>query len=229
MEMSYTEADKAMADLTCGALFYGMRSCEYLDTPAKEFKKTKLLELNDIKFFNILGHRIHHNSPSLHLAEFVTIRFKTQKNGVKNEQITNRRSGLYLCPVVIWARIVKRLLKNPLTNHKTKINTVYIGDTKRSFKVTSTMIVNLLRNTVQILGPEKLGIPIKSVGTHSIRTSFAMMLNLSDKADSFIMKQGRWRSDAFLRYIRNYVDNFGGDASALIARLDNEFISLLHK
>ena len=88
------------------------------------------------------------------------------------------------------------------------------------------MIVNLLRNTVQILGPKKLGIPIKSVRTNSIRTS---LLNLNNKADSYITKQGRWRSNAFLCYIRNYVDNFGGDASALIARLDNKFISLLHK
>ena len=56
----------------------------------------------------------------------------------------------------------------------------------------------------------------------------SMMLNLNKKPDSFIMKQGRWKSSSFLKYIRNYVSAYGGDASSIIARLDNEFVSFLH-
>ena len=158
------------------------------------------------------------------------VKYRTHKNGEKDETVMNHQNGLDLDPVVIWMRMIKRLVKNPKTRPtSTYINTVYIWGADKSFRVTSTMmVINMLRNTVTIIGSARLGIPIKSIGTHSIRTSFAMMLNLNKKPDSFIMKQGRWKSSSFLKYIRNYVSAYGGDASSIIARLDNEFVSFLH-
>ena len=230
MNMSVTDADAVIADLTCGALFYGMRSCEYLDTSGKESKKTKRLEVRDVRFFTKDWALVAHKNLETqgHTVEHMLVKYRTQKNGEKDETIMNRRNGLDLDPVVIWMRIIKRLVKNPKTKPTTYINTVYVRGTDKSFRVTSTMVINMLRNTVTIMGSERLGIPIKSIGTHSIRTSFAMMLNLNKKSDSFIMKQGRWKSSSFLKYIRNYVSAYGGDASSIIARLDNEFVSFLH-
>ncbi len=45
--------------------------------------------------------------------------------------------------------------------------------------------------------------------------------------DSTIKKKGRWKSDAFLLYIRNYVDQFGGDTSNLIATTTADFRTII--
>ena len=82
---------------------------------------------------------------------------------------------------------------------------------------------------VEITGPEKLGIPLSSVGTHSVRTSFAMFMALRKEQDSTIQLQGRWKSASFLKYIRNYINKFSKDCSSSIANKNNDFVSLLHK
>lgn len=59
-----------------------------------------------------------------------------------------------------------------------------------------------------------LGFTGKDVGTHSIRSSFAMALYLSKRAISTIMLLGRWCSDAFLLYVRRQVQEFSAGVSA---------------
>ena len=47
-----------------------------------------------------------------------------------------------------------------------------------------------LRKTVETLGPHNLGISAKDVGTHSIRSSFAMLLLLNKVPLEKVMKLG---------------------------------------
>ena len=61
---------------------------------------------------------------------------------------------------------------------------------------------------VKKLGPEQFGIDIKRVGTHSLRSSCAMLLYLAEVRTSTIMLLGRWKSDAFLLYLRKQVKEF---------------------
>ena len=75
-----------------------------------------------------------------------------------------------------------------------------------------------LRKTVETLGPNNLGILAKDVGTHSIRSSFAMLLLLNKVPLETVMKLGRWKSLAVLEYIRANVDNFSTGISNCIAR-----------
>jgi hypothetical protein len=46
-----TELDIALAQLTIGAAFFACRSCEYLIVPKTEERRTKLLCLQNIRFF----------------------------------------------------------------------------------------------------------------------------------------------------------------------------------
>ena len=59
-----------------------------------------------------------------------------------------------------------------------------------------------------------LGFTGKEVGTHSIRSSFAMALYLARRPVSTIMLMGRWSSDAFLLYIRRQVQEFSRGVSS---------------
>ena len=54
-----------------------------------------------------------------------------------------------------------------------------------------------------------------------------MLMQLNGAPETTIMKKGRWLSTAFLRYIRGYIDQFGGDSSSIIIGPNGEFKSLL--
>ena len=71
--------DVAIVWLLIGALFFVMRSCEYLKTCAKEGRKrTKILRLNSIKF-RFKRKIFHHKSKYLTVVDIVMITFKLQK------------------------------------------------------------------------------------------------------------------------------------------------------
>jgi len=55
---------------------------------------------------------------------------------------------------------------------------------------------------VKAIGKEKIGFTAKEVGTHSIRASFATLLYLRKVDPILIQIGGRWKSKAFLKYIR---------------------------
>ena len=74
-----------------------------------------------------------------------------------------------------------------------------------------------LRSVTKNLGEESLGFQASKVGTHSIRSTFAMLLILNKIPIETIMKLGRWRSLAVLEYIRANVDDFSSGISECIA------------
>ena len=65
--------DTACSQLIEGALFFGMRSCEYVKTPGFLKKRTTLLELRDISFYNDKSILIPHDSAYL-LSEAFTVK-----------------------------------------------------------------------------------------------------------------------------------------------------------
>ena len=67
--------------------------------------------------------------------------------------------------------------------------------------ITSQMTTNSLRAGTLSFGEERLGFSHKEVGTHSIRSGFAMELYLAKVYPEKIMIIGRWASIDFLRYI----------------------------
>ena len=63
------------------------------------------------------------------------------------------------------------------------------------------MTKNSLRAGTLSFGKERLGFSHKEVGTHSIRSGFAMELYLAKVYLETIMIMGRWSRSAFLHYI----------------------------
>lgn len=216
-----SEASTAVGQLTTGALFFGMRFCEYSSVHGS--RKTTLLTLRDIRFFHnrkeVPKSGDMRNSP----IDSVTITFRRQKNGDKEADITMHRSNDKLCPVRVWRRLVERILRYPKTNLNTTVNTVmHKGKLK---KIKSSDILKHIRATVNTIGKDTLGFEAKEVGCHSIRSSFAMLLYLNGVRSDKIMLQGRWRSQAFLTYIRRQVAEFSSGLSSRIT--DNkEFFTI---
>ena len=61
--------------------------------------------------------------------------------------------------------------------------------------------------------------------THSIRSGTAMAMYLAGAPTFTIMMIGRWSSDAFLRYIRNQVEQFTHNISNSMLRHECYFIT----
>ena len=79
---------------------------------------------------------------------------------------------------------------------------------------------------VKRIGPEKLGIDIHRVGTHSLRSSCAMLLYLAEVRTSTIMLLGRWKSDAFLLYLRKQVKEFTKGISSTMTNQPSTFLTI---
>jgi hypothetical protein len=86
-----------------------MRSCEYLKVKGTE-QRTKLLRVRNLRFFK--GRRLlPYNSLMLHMADCVTINFEFQKQDNRDEDVTQHRSDdPILCPVCVWANVVRHIL-----------------------------------------------------------------------------------------------------------------------
>jgi hypothetical protein len=88
------------------------------------------------------------------------------------------------------------------------------------FEVEAKQVLQLLRRTCAINdGENKYGISESEIGTRSIRSGAAMALALQGgNSDKKIMTLGRWRSVAFLNYIRPQVLEWAGDMSSEMAK-----------
>ena len=212
----------AIAQLCIGAIFFAMRSCEYLRTTADEEKRrTNILKLKNIRFFS-KGQIILHNHPDLALSDTVTVTFEFQKSDERNESVTMHRSGdPTLCPVISWASIGRRILSYPGCNDNTTVNTIFTNG--KSSTISSATVRVKLRSAAREVGEAILGFKPDDIGTHSIRSGGAMAMYLAQIPTFTIMMIGRWSSDAFLRYIRRQVEQFSLNVSSKMLRHESYF------
>jgi hypothetical protein len=207
---SVSDFDKALCDLFIGAFFFAMRSCEYIKVSGP--RKTKLLLVHNIKFYR--GRRVlPHSDPLLHRADCVSITFDFQKRDSKGDVITQHRcSDPLLCPVKVWARIIRRLTSYQSTSPTTQVNT-YIHPDGSTHYFSGKDLLSRIRLAAATLGEDELGFSPDQVGLHSARSGAAMAMYLAGVPVVTIMLLGRWSSDAFLRYIRRQVKEFSGGVS----------------
>ena len=209
-----TPKNRHIGLLATGALFFGMRSCEYLQVRNQQHKQTKLLIIQNFQFYKN-NQRQNITDPNIREADFIAITFVSQKNGNKNQTIIQHRSNRTLCPVKAWGTLITLILSYEKTSTLTPIN-YFVHDNGPS-QITATDMITQIRAACKTLGEQKIGIEIDRVGTHSIRMSFAMQLHLAGVKDHIIMMQGRWKSLSFLRYIRLQIQELSEDLSRKMA------------
>jgi hypothetical protein len=209
------------ADLILGGYFFAMRACEFCLTERPG--RTRRLTTANVVFRDKDSRLVKHDDPRLRSkAMFVTVCFVDQKNGTKMEKRSQRRSGIkVLCPVEAWVSVISRLHKEiaPSQSVGTTPVCTYM-EAGRTFEVESSQVLQLLRRTCVIYdGENKYGISESEIGTRSIRSGAAMALALQGgNSDKKIMMLGRWKSAAFLDYIRPQVLEWAGDMSSEMAK-----------
>jgi hypothetical protein len=210
------------ADLAILGFFYAMRSCENTAVPVRG--RTKLLTLHCIQFWDRNRKPIYNNSPSISLADRVTITFVNQKNGTKQDSRTQERTNdPILCPVRRTAALVKRILRTiPDATAETPINSIMADGAV--LEITGAFLRDQLRKTCRTMGGKAIvGFDPHEIGTRSIRSGAAMALFLMNHSVHRIMILGRWSSDAFLVYIRPQVLEWTNNMSKDMIFLDAFF------
>jgi hypothetical protein len=104
--------DTTIAWLQTMAYFWCMRSCEYSDVQGD--RRTKILCVRNIRFFDNNNRDISRNVPYLSSAVTVSITFELQKKEVQNDTISHQQSGDTIdlgemCPVRATIALVKQL------------------------------------------------------------------------------------------------------------------------
>ena len=203
---------KAFHELALLAFFFAMRSCEYLVTRGSE-RRTDALRLRNLVFRR--NHQIvPHDDPHLEDADTITVTFEFQKRDLRDDPITQSKSGdPFLCPVRAAAAIVRRMSKF----HATQDAYIYVYQNSSGtlMDLTADSCRTHLRNFIKTVD-KGWGLDPKDVGLHSFRTSSAMAMYLNKIPVYTIMLLGRWSSDAFLRYIRKNVTEFSNKVSRMM-------------
>ena len=140
-------------------------------------------------------------------AHTLTITFKNQKNRKKLHVIPVKKSANKLSPVMIWAKIFKRLWSYANTNMQMDVNVVRVPNRTETFIVTKGNVERKLKSAVLAMGEKRLGVRATDTGCHSIRATFATILQLSDEKETKIQQHGQWQSDCFKTYMRRNVSN----------------------
>ena len=223
LSLAISDRDKAVSWLLIGAIFFAMRLCEYLKTTAKGKKRTRIERIGNITFKK--GNKImKHDDIYLTNADLVQIRFVFQKNDKRDVCIHMFLSGdSTLCPVIAWAKIVKRIRKIPGATDESEVCLFFDG--KQSTLIRADHVRARLRAIVELIGKEELGFSKEDIGLHSIRSGGAMAMFLSGTSVIIIMRVGRWSSEAFLEYIRDQIETFTLNVSKNMLQVE-EFFNL---
>ena len=201
------ELDRAIGDLSLIAFYYLLRVGEYtVKSTRNNTKQMVQFRVSDVTFFgkDKSGHlrQLSRTATTLSImnAHIATLKLDNQKNGWKGVCIHQETNGdPVLCPVRALGRRIchvrqhsdENLYLSAFYHERTQYN-VTDGDIRKSIKLAAGLL----------LYPEKKGIPIQRVDTHSFRSGGANALSLSGYTDRHIQKMGRWRSATFLEYIR---------------------------
>ena len=92
---------------------------------------------------------------------------------------------------------------------------------KKRNPITNSEIEDDIKRAVSALGRDILGFGPEDVGTHSNRSSLAMLLYLQQVPPYTIMLIGRWRSDAFLTYIEQQCREFTRGMSQIMLNINS--------
>ena len=195
--------DDHTGDLLIGGFFFAMRSCEICKTSVPG--RTVMVRLGGVTFFDKVRVEIHQDNPNLlELSFHVRVLFEDQKNRMKMDTRSQKKTGdPVLCPVLRLGRAVKRVRKFVgNANDETPLCAINCRRGKARF-ITQRKSLIFIRKVCFIFGGKtRFGFHSGELGNRSIRSGAAMALFLKDHSVDKIMLLGRWKSRAFLVYIR---------------------------
>lgn len=206
--------ERAIFDWLLLGRYAGLRLSEWCQTSQSKFARIEAwpgqppyaFVAGDFTFY---GHHMHRfdstGNIAIELIESVGITFRKQKNSDNGQVLTFNRDNANpaYCPVRAAFRIFKRaerLQPNPdepiaVCKNRTNSKVIFITDSL------TTKFIRKAAIEAHNVSPKSEDLSRWS--THSIRVTAANLLHRAGLSDSFIQTRLRWKSTAFLMYLRN--------------------------
>ena len=129
LNASATNSQKSIARAVIIAYFYAMRSCEFSEVNGE--RKTMVVTLACAHFSSKNKSTARHDDDDIFSAFAVSVTFRTQNNGDKEERTTQENTGdSLLNPVPQLADLIRMLRDHPASSDDTKICT-FIDDNNK--------------------------------------------------------------------------------------------------
>jgi hypothetical protein len=203
--------------------YTGFRSIEWchdnehtysrISDPLWDGPEAEALIMEDIVFLTASGKRVHVTTrkplpptePIPKGIKYVEITIRKQKNNQNYQKLKYAisKKNKYLCAVRNALNIYTRGLRLDIKPHHPAA--VYYDNKSQSIKlITKRATNNFLRRSARIVfGLKSTDPELKRWSTHSICLTAANLLHRVRFSDSYIQNRLRWRSNAFLEYLRN--------------------------
>ena len=210
-----TPRQRAIANLCTIAFYYLLRAGEYSYT-GKEAVRTIPFSLQDVTFSRgsyVIP--ITSTLKELYKADKATLRIQNQKNGEKDDPITQWANGKHDDPVKALARHTHMLWH--ATHDPTTTLSTFVDPKGQTKHIRSSAITAAVKEAARELNLAKQGIPPEQVSSHSLRAGGAMALYLNGADEVTIKKQGRWKSSAFLSYVHAQIAFLSKGLSTLMS------------
>ena len=176
-------------------------------------KPTKAFTWGDLTFFDRHKRRLSHHELTETNVFYVRIRWRKQKNKDNGQEITYAldRDLPDFCPVLAALRIAQRAIRLRIPRHQ-PIGQGRHDKTRKRIFLTNALVTSLLRLAAQSVYHLPAGDPeLDKWASHSIRVTAANLLHrerfsdsyIQTRSDSYIQTRLRWKSDSFLKYLRN--------------------------
>jgi hypothetical protein len=228
------EADSleaALIDWIYLGRFVGYRSIEWCQTTQKQYlkidhptwdgPKSYAFIADDFQFYNKLKQPVHDpTNVSIDDIDYVTIRFRKQKNDRNYEVIPYLKDyeNPTFCAVRAALRIRQRAqrLKVPLEEPIGVFQSQKGKYKNQRCFLTASHVALLLQAVARTVFKLKHGDKsLQRWTSHSIRVTACNLLHRQGYSDTYIQTRLRWRSNAFLDYLRNTLYTAAAHTKAL--------------
>ena len=189
----------AVADMAVIATYYLCRLGKYAATTQSSSRHAPFrLEDVECAIQNGIFRASTVDLTRLPLAQFTSLIFTTQKNGVTGEKVGHGRSlEPFACPVLAITRRVQHLRGH----HAAPDTPLYMTLYNNAWKPVKSADITAALRTMAAQQFHVYGLSPAEISARSLRAGGAMAL-LCAKVDTDIIKLvGRWRSDEMLRYL----------------------------
>jgi len=208
------------------ASYFGLRGSEFLDTPHSRRRRggRGLLAIlcNDVAFLDAAGRRLAWPF-ARHLARRVVLTFTWHKNGMNGQQRELLRNGDdILCPVDLFFDIVEhffRVTPSGDTNLPLAVN-------QYGRHITSAVMDAYVKRAVRAFHPSITAIELRRYTVHSFRIgALERLLNQHHMKVALAAEFLRWRSEAYILYIRTASYNFSKLSPSDEASIQSDFVA----
>ena len=221
----------AIVDWILLGRYTGFRASEYSQKTQKDYERiedwpglpSRATTRHDFIF---LGDNERHLAPGEFngdLIHYLVVTWRIQKNRMNGEKVTfgdDHASPRYSATRAA-RRIYTRSLRLGQKDHEPM--GVYLNSSKKVKYITESLITKLLRDAASAtLKIDRSHVEIKLWSTHSIRVTAANLLYRQQLSDHYIMTRLRWKSSAYLVYLRNTIHSANAHSEAISIKLTDK-------